>query len=236
MSVTITVDPTSIEANSYVTAAMADAYFNERVNSSDWTDASADDRARALLEAARRIDSYMFFGEKWYHKQKMQFPRKPYQKVVSGVADSGTTTTLIDDTLANIDLYDPNEWKYAGIRITEGTNEGYARLVTGFNVSTGQLTFEAFPSAIDSTSQYTLYYKVPDEVRDAQCELALWIIQMGNDRSPLVDPNVQSESIGDYSVSYKSERVDYIVPDFVRVMLTGWISAVGKMINDRTLT
>lgn len=65
----------SATANSYVTVAEGDTYFDERLNVSAWTDAAADDKARALIMATRRIDMEEFEGEKAASGQALQWPR-----------------------------------------------------------------------------------------------------------------------------------------------------------------
>lgn len=71
---------------------------------------------------------------------------------VSGTADSGTVTTLVDDALTQIDDY----WNGGFITITAGTNYGMTRQVSDFVASSDTLTFAAFPKAMDTTSVYHL--------------------------------------------------------------------------------
>lgn len=49
-------------ANAYTDVAAADVYFDERLNSAAWTAANADDKARALIQATRRVDQEQFDG------------------------------------------------------------------------------------------------------------------------------------------------------------------------------
>lgn len=239
---TLNADPTSRAANSYVTLAMANSYFDDRITSDNWTAATDDNKKRALIEAAKRIDTYRFHGTKVYYRQIMQWPRYPYSRVVSGVADAGSTNTLLIDTdLANSDLYENLDWQYAGLRIINGTNQNEARLISSFNVSTGTLTVDTigstvFSAALDTSSEYQLIEQIPKEVRDAQCELALWLIDQGESRNTQVDPNVKGELIGDYSVEYREGvGIDVIMPDFVRNMLDEYISAIGTYVDDRVI-
>lgn len=62
-------------ANSYISVADADTYFDERLNVSNWTGASADNKARALIMATTRIDQEKFEGEKSTTGQALKFPR-----------------------------------------------------------------------------------------------------------------------------------------------------------------
>lgn len=49
-------------SNSYVEVAEADTFFDERLQVTAWTGASADDKARAVIQATRRIDQEQFVG------------------------------------------------------------------------------------------------------------------------------------------------------------------------------
>lgn len=62
-------------ANSYVTVAEADAYFEARLNVAAWDDATADQQIRALIQATRRIDAEDFRGEKANTAQALEWPR-----------------------------------------------------------------------------------------------------------------------------------------------------------------
>ena len=62
-------------ANSYVSVATADTYFNERLRSSAWTTEDTDDKERALISAARRLDQESFDGEKANTAQALKWPR-----------------------------------------------------------------------------------------------------------------------------------------------------------------
>lgn len=62
-------------ANSYLTVAQADTYFDGRLETTSWADADADDRARALLMATLRIDLEQFEGSKWTVEQRLKWPR-----------------------------------------------------------------------------------------------------------------------------------------------------------------
>lgn len=52
------------ESKLYRTIADVDAYFREQLYASDWTNASDDDRNKALLAATRSVDSLRFKGLK----------------------------------------------------------------------------------------------------------------------------------------------------------------------------
>lgn len=71
---------------------------------------------------------------------------------VSGTADSGSATTLVDNALTQADDF----WNGGFLIITGGTNYGEVRQVSGFVAGTDTVTTAAFTKAIDSTSKYRL--------------------------------------------------------------------------------
>lgn len=71
----------------------------------------------------------------------------------SGTADSGTTTTLVDNALTQADDY----WNNGKIKITKATVD-YWRVVKDFVATTDTITFDvAMPFAIDNTCTYIVY-------------------------------------------------------------------------------
>lgn len=71
----------------------------------------------------------------------------------SGTADSGSSTTLVDDALTQDDDY----WNGMILTIVAGTNIGESRNITDFVAATDTITVSpAFSAAIDATSQYVI--------------------------------------------------------------------------------
>lgn len=62
-------------ANSYITSAAADTYFDNRLQGSEWDTATADEKCRALVSATRRLDFEKFEGEKETTGQALKWPR-----------------------------------------------------------------------------------------------------------------------------------------------------------------
>lgn len=62
-------------ANSYVTIAEADAYFEARANSSLWSPLTDAEKEPYLVTAARRNDTEAYRGAKTEQAQALQFPR-----------------------------------------------------------------------------------------------------------------------------------------------------------------
>lgn len=72
---------------------------------------------------------------------------------VTGTADSGSTTTLVDSPLTQADDF----FNGMFLSITGGTNNGESRLITDFDAASDTITVSsAFTAAIDSTSVYSI--------------------------------------------------------------------------------
>jgi hypothetical protein len=65
-------------SNSYVTLAFADAYFADTLDAQEWLGFGREDRARALISAARKIDEeFRYYGQPYdsVTPQALKFPR-----------------------------------------------------------------------------------------------------------------------------------------------------------------
>ena len=64
-------------ANTYASQADGDTYAEGRLNSTDWSTATSDNKNRALAQATLAIDSeYQFYGFKTTQAQALQWPRR----------------------------------------------------------------------------------------------------------------------------------------------------------------
>lgn len=66
---------TILALNSYGSLVDAEIYFNNRLRSAEWHDATIDDRKRALVEATECIDKLNFIGTMTSSSQLHAFPR-----------------------------------------------------------------------------------------------------------------------------------------------------------------
>ena len=97
MAATITATLSSATANSYVTLAEANDYFETVPDSSTWTNKTDDQKNRSLIAATRWIDSLVYYGDRCDNAQALKFPRNNYK-----VDDVELSCTII-----------PNNIKYA---------------------------------------------------------------------------------------------------------------------------
>lgn len=84
--------------------------------------------------------------------------------VVSGTADSGTTTTMVDAALTQADN---DYWKGSTVVFTSGTISGQARLITGFNAASDTVTFAPPTTKAVGTNTYII-------VPAARVDVELW--------------------------------------------------------------
>ena len=66
-------------SNSYVTLAEANSYFETSPDDSTWTNKSDDQKNRALISAARWIDSLNYYGDRCDESQALKWPRNNFQ-------------------------------------------------------------------------------------------------------------------------------------------------------------
>jgi hypothetical protein len=70
-------------ANSYVTVEEAENFLDARLNAGAWTNAKPDDKKRALLMAANRLDRENWLGNRVTSVQRLAWPRTGAAKVDS---------------------------------------------------------------------------------------------------------------------------------------------------------
>src|SRR5215471_133380 len=68
-------------ANSYVTLQNAEDYFDAQLGSEKWTDANSDDKTRALLMGAKRLQRETWLGGKVASTQRLAWPRLNVKKI-----------------------------------------------------------------------------------------------------------------------------------------------------------
>jgi hypothetical protein len=66
-------------ANSYVTLAAANTYFETVPDSSTWIDKTDDQKNRSLISATRWIDALTFYGDRCTETQALKWPRDEYK-------------------------------------------------------------------------------------------------------------------------------------------------------------
>jgi hypothetical protein len=85
----------ALAANSYISVADADDFFNnEYLDSRPWSNADTPDKQRALVMATQQIDSIKRVGFKYFWNQNLEFPRILDGSALGTVGDDGPDSTF----------------------------------------------------------------------------------------------------------------------------------------------
>ena len=177
------------EANSYVSLAEADDYFARHPEQATWDYQAEASKEGALIHATRWLDHVPDFvvGARLFSEApRAQALRHPTEAadVISGTATGGALAYLSDTSLANPESYRSNEFKYGSIEITGGTGIYSRTTITLFNVTTGVVSVVPnFDDLIDATSDYSIVYPLAADLKNAVCELALYITKGNFDQA-----------------------------------------------------
>ena len=109
---------------------------------------------------------------------------------VSGTADSGSTTTLVDSALTQAD---DDHWIGSIVRFTSGTISGQARLITDFDASTDTITFTPATTSAVSTNTYQI---LPSAAYDALRDIHLDHL-LANDYDPASKPGTATSLLNE---------------------------------------
>lgn len=150
-------------SNSYISLADAQTlFFDLRLDAGAWLDASEEDKVRALIMAAKRLNRENWLGERVTTTQKLAWPR------------------------------------YGVAKIDSGGIGGYA----GYGYT--------YPDQYEST-------EIPQEVKDAQCELALAYLDGFSDNAG--GDSISEFRADDVTVKLKNEQPSGDAPDSVMLLI-----------------
>lgn len=105
MAVVIDATPDGANANSYVTLAEANTYFDSRLYVDAWTNANDDDiRNRALVSATRRLELEKYYGTKTTTTQALSFSRQGLE-YLDGISLDGIIPQQVKDAQCELALH-----------------------------------------------------------------------------------------------------------------------------------
>jgi hypothetical protein len=193
MSVEIIATPGAPDANSYVTAAEATAFFAKQYGFGTWASALDDDqRAQLLIMATEDIDGEKFVGNKMFpryselgQEQALKFPRrstqvrqKRHEFISVTLSSASTDTSLISSDLINHSYYPDDFWNGGSVLVTSGDYQFEIRRITDFVRATGTLTTEAFSGSLGSVSAWVVG-PIPKEIKECTFWQAWYNYQEG---------------------------------------------------------
>jgi hypothetical protein len=174
------------DANSYVNLKEANDYIkNSFYHGDQWDKLSFEGRKRLLIQACKDINMLNYKEKRYYSSQTLSFPRS-YHMTYSGTASINTATKM---TLRGLNLYSTsynqiptNHFKYSTVHIKEGANINQTRYVSSSTASEAGLFGEIivsspFDNNVVASDQYLVFDPMYQEVKDAQCEQAMHIIE-----------------------------------------------------------
>jgi len=218
-----------VNQNSYVTATLANTYFGNRRDTTEWDNLSTVNKDVVLKQSAKDLDIFNYIDEKYYDNQGLQFPRDSH-KVVTGNCGTPITpnsfrhTNLYSTTYMK---YPTDYWLYGSVHITLGTALYDTRLVASSCVTTGSLTVtENFSATPTSNSKFIVFAPIDKNIQDAQCEQALFILKNSNAANLLSyrELGIETSRIGDVEVTFKKGVTNMIpISSETKKLLSSWI-------------
>lgn len=88
MAASIIATAGAANANSYITVAEAQAYADSDLDSTQWDNATADQRIRALITATRNLDLVGYVGTRSTTTQALAWPRKDFKTTEKTYAEN----------------------------------------------------------------------------------------------------------------------------------------------------
>ena len=141
-----------LNTNSYVSIADADTYFETRIDSANWFDATDEIKEQALVTATHIVDDHTWIGSAVSSSQALAWPRK---NAVYHDKRLGTTVSILDSEIPT--------------KVKNAVYEQALHLVDNENVLTQQTqTFESISvgsiSLTDSNGDVTRIPRKPSSV------------------------------------------------------------------------
>lgn len=172
-------------ANTYVTLREANEYIKSSFYHPDqWDNLTLEGRRRVLIQATKDIDTFNYRDKPYYDSQSLAFPRSDHE-THAGTASINTATT---GKLRALNLYSstyndiPDDYfKNGTVHIKAGNNFRQVRHISSSVASKdggyGELTLSSpFSSNVVASDQFVVFKPIYQEIRDAQCEQAIYII------------------------------------------------------------
>lgn len=217
------------DQNSYVSLQEANEYIKSHFYHSDrWDNLTFEGRRRVLTQAAKDIDILNFKGRPYYDSQPLAFPRN-YNETFSGPASPVSASSLRGTNLysGTYNKIPNNYFKGGTVHITQGDHRGEVKHIDSSTASPsggfGQVnTASTFTSIVVASDNYLIFSPVFSEVKDAQCEQAMWLIE--NRMSgyyEYIAAGIGYVRTGDLGMSFKDSAKEFpdVVPAKVRKLL-----------------
>ena len=122
MAITVITTPMAANANSYISVSDADTYHETRLHVSDWTSASSDEKAAALVWATRLLDEKIeWVGSQTDEDGALRWPRENVYDKDGNELDDETIPTWLAYATA----------EYARYLAAEDDTSGFKKIKVG---------------------------------------------------------------------------------------------------------
>ncbi len=211
-----------IEQNSYVSLREANEYIKSHFYHPDqWDNLTFEGRRRVLTQAAKDINILNYKDRPYYDAQKMAFPRSTHETYQGTASPLLTATSFRGNSLysGTYNVMPDNYFKGGTVHITNGGHRGEIQYIDSSEASnTGAfgkiVTASSFTSSVVASDQYLVFKQVEQEIKDAQCEQAMYLIENRmSGYSDYVHAGVGYVRTGDLGISFKDTSKAY--PDVV---------------------
>lgn len=227
---TLNVKLGDINHNSYVSLAQAEDYFSTTRDTTNWDALATTAKEAVLVQAARDFERFNYIEDSYYDNQGLVFPLDDNDVVTGNCATPITNTSFRHSNLysSTYNEMPTDYWKYGTVHITSGTPVRDTRAISNSNVTTGSITVaSAFSATPTANTAFLIFAPLPQEVYDAQCEQALYLLDNSGISAYTVYTNLGAESvsIGDVSVSFGDGASGFKMPFSPRSkkLLSRWI-------------
>ena len=148
MAITIVATAKASDANSYVTLADAEVYFEERLHSDEWDNASETDKIAALVLATELLDvAYNWEGYKVSTTQALRWPRSGVTTPDGESVSSSEIPSFLADATAEFAL-----GLLTNDRLKDSPTQGFSQIKVGpiyMQISSNASRGNIVPTTVD---------------------------------------------------------------------------------------
>jgi len=127
MAVTVIATAKSATANSYVTLAESDTYFEGRLDVTEWTSVTDDEKNRAIVMATGRLEQEDYWGSVTDIDQALKWPRNGLTDEDGRLIDDDTIPSRIKNACQELAL----ELLGGGVALIDTGLEGFINVKVG---------------------------------------------------------------------------------------------------------
>jgi len=231
--------PTHPLADSYVTAAEADAYLANRKDVANYTALTTEQKEAILKLATKHIDTLRFrsksmFDDAMYFRleQSLKHPTKD-EEMFYGVVETVATKKITASALRDVQTLPDDYFNGGAIIIIDGAGKGNTYKVANFVSATGEIETETdFSPAVDTTSRCIVVEAIDKKVKYATIEQVLYLSNGGGERQKMQSEGVKSFSIGDLSETFADGMIGsgkVAISNEAKGLLKGMWTVIGRL-------